>query len=130
MGLFKIIIAILAGSILLSFINFTGLFDFITEEAIRGIIIVFIVGFVVGLVTGSSFGGAVAGAITAFIMSTANYLVFLMESEYKEIKPMDLYIEWFQNTQLKLLIVALIGGFIGGFIISAREKAYSLLDRP
>lgn len=128
MGLFKIIIGVIAGSILLSFINFPGLFDFITEEAMRSMIIVFVVGFVAGLGAGSPIGGAVAGALTAFIVPTANYLFFLMEIEDKEVKPMDLYIEWLQNTQLKMLIVALIGGFVGGFLIarSSRQNDFRL----
>ena len=126
MGLFKIIIGVIAGSILLSFINFPGLFDFITEEAMRGMIIVFVVGFVAGLGAGSPIGGAVAGALTAFIVPTVNYLVFLMKIEDNEIKPMDLYIEWLQNTQLKMLIVALIGGFVGGFLIARSSRQNDL----
>ena len=118
LGLFRVILGIIAGYILVSFITIPGLFDFISDGPTREVIVILVMGLVTGLVAGSPVGGAIAGFITAIIVPTVDI--------WSGIDDVEVYVNWLQKTQfgegIKFSIIALIGGFLGGYILASRSR--------
>lgn len=122
LGLFKVILGVIAGYIFVSLITVPGLFDFISDGPTREVIVILVMGLVAGLVAGSPVGGAIAGFITAIVVPTVDV--------WSSIDDVEAYVNWLQKTEfgegIKFSIIALVGGFIGGYIIASRSQQTTL----